>query len=193
VFGCWNCSPEKKAFRKIKNENLDKPELQDKLNEHLKTLDNNKLLELYSELNTVDRDYVNKYLINGAEAETKKTFTKMLEQKQKMEKVAYQASSQVVGHLSPVYAADQSVFTLLKLLHNLSRNTEHGVESDPNPAPELVAQESVAQESVPPELVAPKSVAVGGKSRRRSHRRRRANKKSRKGCKSQRSRHRVGH
>jgi len=180
VFGCWNCSPEKKAFRKIKNENLDKPELQDKLNEHLKTLDNNKLLELYSELNTVDRDYVNKYLINGAEAETKKTFTKMLEQKQKMEKVAYQASSQVVGHLSPVYAADQSVFTLLKLLRKLSPNTEHDVESDPNPAPESVAPES-------------ESVAVGGKSRRRSHHRRRrshrrgANKKSRKGCKYRRS------
>jgi hypothetical protein len=164
---CWDCSPEKKEFKRIRNENLGNPDLQNDLNNYLITLDNNKLLELYSELNYHDRQYVDTYLTYTATDDNKKQFTTMLEKKQKMEKVAYLAGDQVANHLSPVQATAQSVLMLLKLLHKSSRNPE--------------------SESVAPESVAPESVAVGGKSRRRSHHRRRSNKKSRKGRKSRRS------
>jgi hypothetical protein len=148
---CWNCSPEKKEFKRIRNENLGKPGLQNELNDYLTKLDNNKLLELYSELNPSDKEYVSKYLTDAATDETKNTFTTMLEKKQKMEKVAYLAENQVANHLSPVQATAQSVLMLLKLLRKSSRNSEPQSEAE--------------------------SVAVGGKSRRS---RRRANKKSRK-------------
>jgi hypothetical protein len=136
--GCWDCSPEKKEFKRIRNENMDKDDLQQKLNEYFMQLDNNKLVELYLELNPSDKKYVDTYL--PASILTKETFDKMLAKKIKT--VAYQAADNVADHLNPIQSFSRSALMALKSLRKSSPNTQS--ESEPQS----------------------ESVAVGGKSRR---------------------------
>lgn len=164
--GCWNCSPEKKEFKRIRNENIGNNDLQEKLNEYFIQLDNNKLLELYFELNPRDKHYVDTYLTYTATIETKETFIKMLDKKIKTK--AYQAADDFADHLNPIQPISRSALMVLNSLRKSSPNTPSEPGSEPV------------------------SVAVGGKSRRS---RRGANKKSRKVSKSRKSRrgHRVRH
>lgn len=104
-------------------------------------------MELYSELNYNDRQYVNEYLINNKKDETLKHFTEMLKKyKEKINKASYQVGTQ----LSPFHAAMDSLIRF----HPAKLSDMHGDSpTNPNPNPQS------------------ESVAVGGKSRRRRSRR----------------------
>jgi hypothetical protein len=122
---CWDCSPEKKEFKRIRNENMDKDDLQQKLNEYFMQLDNNKLVELYLELNPSDKKYVDTYL--PASILTKETFDKMLETKIKT--MVRDASDHVADHLNPIQSFSRSALMALKSLRKSSPNTQSESES----------------------------------------------------------------